>query len=163
MPTSRRAEWEYLLKIEDVRDRRIKLEEYLDRGLGGCRLHDPKIAQIMEDALQYSHQQRYELLAWCIMPNHVHVLYDVWATPLWKVVQGWKIHTTTRLRRQRRSGDSRSASFGNASTGTPSCGTKSSKRKRLNISRLIPPKRNFVGHPKIGHSQALDFEIGSTG
>ncbi len=36
MPTLRRGEWEHLLKIEDVRERPVKLEEYLDRGLGGA-------------------------------------------------------------------------------------------------------------------------------
>ena len=33
MPASRRGEWEHLLKIEEVRERRSKLEEYLDRRL----------------------------------------------------------------------------------------------------------------------------------
>jgi len=31
MPASRRGEWEHLLGIEDVREKRTKLEEYLDR------------------------------------------------------------------------------------------------------------------------------------
>jgi putative transposase len=30
------------------------------------------------------------LLAWCVMPNHVHVLVHVWQTPLWKLVRSWK-------------------------------------------------------------------------
>ena len=41
MPASRRGEWEHLLKIEDVREKRTKLEEYLDRGAGECWLRDP--------------------------------------------------------------------------------------------------------------------------
>ncbi len=105
MPSSRRAEWEYLLKIEDGKDRRSKLEEYLDRGVGNCELRDPRIAQVTEDALLHFHQQRYELLAWCIMPNHVHVLHHISSTPLWKIIQGWKIHATIRLRRQRRNAE----------------------------------------------------------
>jgi len=90
MPASRRAEWEHLLKIEDVRERRMKLEDYLDRGIGGCVLRDPETARRTEDCLLCFHGERYELLAWCVMPNHVHVLVHIWQTPLWKIVQSWK-------------------------------------------------------------------------
>ena len=90
MPTSRRGEWEHLLAIEDLRERRTMLEEYLDRGVGECHLRDPRIAKLCEDALLFFHDERYELLAWCVMPNHVHVLVHVWQTPLGKLVQSWK-------------------------------------------------------------------------
>src|SRR5258706_333344 len=48
MPASRRGEWEHLLKIEDVRARRTKLEDYLDRGVGECHLRNLEIAQLAE-------------------------------------------------------------------------------------------------------------------
>ena len=82
MPASRRGEWEHLLKVEDVRERRTKLEEYLDRGIGECHLRNFRIAQLAQDSLLHFHNQRYELFAWCIMPNHVHVLVHVWQVPL---------------------------------------------------------------------------------
>jgi REP element-mobilizing transposase RayT len=62
-------------------------------------LRDPRIAQITEDAMLHFHNQRYELLAWCVMPNHVHALVHVWQMPLWKVIQNWKIHVVTEMRR----------------------------------------------------------------
>jgi hypothetical protein len=65
MPASRRGEWEHLLAIEEVREKRTKLEEYLDCGVGECHLHDPRVAKLTEDALLHFHGQRYELLAWC--------------------------------------------------------------------------------------------------
>ncbi|MSU58666.1 MAG: hypothetical protein EXS35_10900 [Pedosphaera sp.] len=99
MPASRRGEWEHLLKIDDVRERRTKLEEYLDRGVGECHLRDPRIAQLAEDALLYFHNDRYEMLAWCVMPNHVHVLVHVWQAPLWKMVQNWKVRIENQSRR----------------------------------------------------------------
>ena len=99
MPASRRAEWEHLLRIEDVREKRTKLEDYLDRGFGECQLRNPRIGQLAESALLHFHDQRYELLAWCVMPNHVHVLVHVWQTPLWKMVQSWKIYVATRAGR----------------------------------------------------------------
>jgi type I restriction enzyme R subunit/putative DNA methylase len=99
MPVSRRDEWEHLLKIEDDREKRTKLEEYLDRGVGECHLRDPRIAKIAEDAMLHFHNERYELLAWCVMPNHMHVLVHVWQTPLWKMVQSWKHFVQTRANR----------------------------------------------------------------
>lgn len=91
MPESRRGEWEHLLKIENDREKRTKLEEYLDRGVGECHLRDPRVAKLAEDAILHFHNKRYELLAWCVMPNHVHVLVDVRMTPLWKIIQNWKV------------------------------------------------------------------------
>jgi putative transposase len=95
MPVSRRGEWEHLLAIEDLREKRTKLEEYLDRGVGECHLRDPRVAKLCEEALLFFHDERYELLAWCVMPNHVHVLVQVWQTPLGKVIQSWKRHIAT--------------------------------------------------------------------
>ena len=99
MPDSRRAEWAHLLDIEDAREKRKKLEEYLDRGIGDCHLRDPRIAKIAEDAMLHFQSEHYELLAWCVMPNHVHVLVHVWQTPLWKIVQNWKVRSAMEARR----------------------------------------------------------------
>ena len=90
MPASRHAEWKHLLKIEDVRDRRTKLEEYLDRGVGSCCLRQEQVARLAETALCFEHQKSYELLEWCVMPNHVNVLVHVWRVPLWKLIKSWK-------------------------------------------------------------------------
>ena len=107
MPVSRRSEWEHLLKIEDGREKRTRLEEYLDRGVGECHLRDLRIAKIAEDAMLHFHNERYELLAWCVMPNHVHVLVHVWRVPLDEMIQSWKRFSATRalklLRTERRS------------------------------------------------------------
>jgi REP element-mobilizing transposase RayT len=72
------------------RERRRKLEAYLDRGLGSCWLGRPAIATIAEGALRFFDGQRYELGAWVIMPNHLHVLVDVWDTPLSGMIKSWK-------------------------------------------------------------------------
>ena len=90
MPASRRSEWEALLKIERERQRRIELEAYLDRGRGECWLARPEIADVAERALRFFDGQRYQLQAWVVMPNHIHVLVDIWKTPLAQVAQSWK-------------------------------------------------------------------------
>jgi hypothetical protein len=50
--------------------------ESLDGGLGACWLKDPTIAALIENALLHFDGDRYRLLAWCIMPNHVHVIVE---------------------------------------------------------------------------------------
>lgn len=51
-----------------------KREEYLHVGYGSCIFKDPSIRKIMEDALQFYDGIKYDLLAYVIMPNHVHIL-----------------------------------------------------------------------------------------
>jgi REP element-mobilizing transposase RayT len=92
LPTSRRHEWEHLLKIEDDRERRRQLEEYLDRGRGECWLGQARVAKLAEGALLHFNNQRYELKAWVVMPNHMHVLVDIWETPLSDIAKSWKSH-----------------------------------------------------------------------
>ncbi len=40
--------------------------------------------------MRFHHGQRFELLAWVVMPNHVHALIEVGGTPLTKIIQNWK-------------------------------------------------------------------------
>ena len=72
----------------------VKLEEYFDRGAGACFLRDPRVGEVMADALRFWEGKRYRLLAWCVMPNHVHVVCRMLpGQALSKVLQGWKSFT----------------------------------------------------------------------
>ncbi len=73
-------------------ERRKKLDQWLDSGMGCCALGHPRMANVMQETLQKFHGERYELIAWCIMPNHVHVLIEAWES-LSKIVQSWKSFT----------------------------------------------------------------------
>jgi hypothetical protein len=55
-------------------ERRRRIEELLDHGAGEQHLADPRVAAVVETALLHFDMSRYRLHAWCIMPNHVHVL-----------------------------------------------------------------------------------------
>jgi len=90
LPHARHGEWKHLLRIEDIRERRMKLEAWLDRGLGRCKLRDACVAGMVEEIMLHHHGSRFELLAWCIMPNHVHALIQIWDWPLARVLQNWK-------------------------------------------------------------------------
>jgi putative transposase len=72
--------------------RRKHIEEWLDAGMGCCALKHPELARLLHDTLQKWDGERYRLFAWCIMPNHVHVLMETLA-PLSKIVQSWKSYT----------------------------------------------------------------------
>jgi len=53
-----------------------KLQSYLDVGYGECLLRDDRIAKIVADALHHFDGERYILHAYCIMPNHVHLVIE---------------------------------------------------------------------------------------
>lgn len=55
-------------------ERYEKAQYYLDQGYGSCVLREPEYALIVRKAIQFLHEKRYELLAWVVMPNHVHLL-----------------------------------------------------------------------------------------
>ena len=79
--------------------RRQKIEQYLDAGHGCCILKKPEIAQIIIDNWQFFDGQRYDLIAYVVMPNHVHVLiksHDKW--PLRKVLHSWKSYTAKEIK-----------------------------------------------------------------
>jgi REP element-mobilizing transposase RayT len=80
----------------DTLDRR-RIERALDAGHGVCRLSAPELAALVADALRHFDGPRYVLGPWCVMPNHVHVLFRPvvpWA--LGAIMHTWKSYTTTR-------------------------------------------------------------------
>jgi len=83
-----------------------RIESFLDAGAGSCAMNAPPIAQMIADALTYFAGRRYQLHAWCVMPNHVHVLVEPLAGHrLNDVVQSWKSYTAKAVNRHlRRSG-----------------------------------------------------------
>lgn len=58
--------------------------------LGSCILKQPAVATIIQEAILSSREQC-ELLAWCIMPNHVHVVFAplIGFSPP-RLLQSWK-------------------------------------------------------------------------
>ena len=92
-PEALRLEWEALLRIEDDRQKRIQLETYLDRGRGNCHLRLQTIAEMIEAALLFRNGVEYDLQAWVIMPNHVHLLFKVQSVPMSHLIDRWKGYT----------------------------------------------------------------------
>lgn len=73
---------------------RHRIVTYEDAGYGACWLLDRQIATLVQNALLHFDGQRYQLIAWCIMPNHVHVMLKTLpGHPLDKIVHSWKSFT----------------------------------------------------------------------
>jgi type I restriction enzyme R subunit/putative DNA methylase len=73
--------------------RRQRIDQWLDAGMGCCALRHPGVARYVQCSFLHFHGDRYWLHAWCVMPNHVHVLIEP-MMPLAAIVQGWKSFTS---------------------------------------------------------------------
>jgi REP element-mobilizing transposase RayT len=89
-PAGRRNEWEPILSENDDSKKRKQLEAWLDRGHGECWLRQSDVAELVEAILRKADRIDYCLLGWVIMPNHVHLVVDVWDVPLVKLINIWK-------------------------------------------------------------------------
>jgi REP element-mobilizing transposase RayT len=71
-----------------------RVEAFLDAGAGACWLRRPEIADLVAGALNFFDGERYDLHAWTVMLNHVHVV--VWPRPghtLSSIEHSWKSFT----------------------------------------------------------------------
>jgi putative transposase len=74
----------------------------IDEGRGACLLRVPEHATIVRDALQHFDGERYRLLAWVIMPNHVHALVEPFeGFRLGDIVQAWRSFTAKAINKRR--------------------------------------------------------------
>jgi len=78
MPASRLEQWK--TEAKTIGYPRLVLQraaDWLDAGHGACHLTDARVAAVVEKTLLYFDQEKYRMLAWVIMPNHVHVLAEI--------------------------------------------------------------------------------------
>jgi type I restriction enzyme R subunit len=79
-------------------------DRQLDRAANGpMHLADPEAAEIVEESILAGARERYDLFAWCIMANHVHVLLTPYAElkDVTKVIKGSTAFRINGLRRER--------------------------------------------------------------
>jgi REP element-mobilizing transposase RayT len=77
-----------------------KLDSHLDEGHGSCIFRDEANAAIVAGALQFFDRVRYQLHAWCVMPNHVHVIFYLkHGADLEWVLHSWKSYTAHEIGR----------------------------------------------------------------
>jgi REP element-mobilizing transposase RayT len=92
------AELKSLPAIKRDVDRRRQVEAWIDAGHGSCVLRKPVVAEMVQGSLLNFDSERYMLLAWVVMPNHVHVLFhpmNGWTVA--KIVAAWKKFTARKI------------------------------------------------------------------
>jgi REP element-mobilizing transposase RayT len=82
------------------------MEKFLDAGYGSCRLAEPTCSRILYDTLLHFNGLRYEMYTFVIMPNHVHLLFQI--NPAWQLEQlmhSWRRFSAREINKvERRSG-----------------------------------------------------------
>jgi REP element-mobilizing transposase RayT len=95
MPSSRLEQWKE--EAQNTNDPHLvlrKVAKWLDAGYGACHLADKRVARMVERTLLFSDGEKYRLLAWVIMPNHVHVMAEILkGSRLPDIVQTWKSYS----------------------------------------------------------------------
>ena len=78
LPRSVLIGWQEELRRETQADvqaiLRRRVEAYLDQGHGSCYLRDHQVAEMVQNSLLFHDLTKYRLAAWCVMPNHAHLL-----------------------------------------------------------------------------------------
>jgi REP element-mobilizing transposase RayT len=81
-------------------DRVRAVDAALDQGYGRRDLVMPKLASLVQQTLLHLDGEHYSLLAWCVMPNHVHALAEIHSGQrLDRVVHSWKSFTAHQANR----------------------------------------------------------------
>jgi putative DNA methylase len=79
---------------------RRRIARYEDAGHGACWLRNDRIAALVEGTLLHFDGERYRLIAWCVMPNHVHALIETGESwPLATLAHSWKTFTAREANR----------------------------------------------------------------
>ena len=86
-----------LCRLNELHSERV--EKWLDQGHGSCILRDGRVARLVRDAMMHFNGERYDLLAWCVMPNHVHAVLRTYpGRDLSKILLSWKGFTGKKAR-----------------------------------------------------------------
>jgi REP element-mobilizing transposase RayT len=137
-------------KLRDA-EKEKRIAAYVDAGYGSCVLRVPLIAEMVQNAFLHFHGARYQLHAWCVMPNHVHVLFQPkngWSMA--KIVASWKSFTGRRISEyMKRAG---------LVPGEPTAGLAGLQPGSVNAARLEPSEPSVKPDP-IWHREYWDRYI----
>lgn len=74
------------------------IDKYEDAGYGSCVLKDDNVAQIVHDAIFFYNDKKYNVISWCIMPNHVHVLIElIENVSLSNILHSWRSFSSNEI------------------------------------------------------------------
>ena len=83
--------WDTATKDEYENEVGNAMDKWIDAGYGKCILKDERVRKIVADAILHFNDERYDIHAFVIMPNHVHVLLSTRGNNLVQnIVGSWK-------------------------------------------------------------------------
>jgi type I restriction enzyme R subunit len=93
--------WDEETEEEYHRQFSNRIDQWLDAGEGSCVLRDHALAQIVAGAFHHFDGKRYDIVAFVVMPNHVHVLFRLRASHrLEEVIKSWKGFTAREINKR---------------------------------------------------------------
>ncbi|HTW33123.1 MAG TPA: transposase [Rhizomicrobium sp.] len=96
-----REVYKHVLSLAEDGERQGLMHRLIDEGRGCCLLRTPENAAIVANALRFFDGERYKLLAWVIMPNHVHAMVEqIEGHRLDRIVHSWKSFTAKQINRR---------------------------------------------------------------
>ena len=113
-----------------------RTDEALDESFGACWMNRLEIASVVSGSLRFFDQERYQLHAWCVMPNHVHAFFTPRPTEaLDRILHSWKSYTSTQANRILER------------TGSPFWDHESYDRLIRNVDEFANVRRYIVSNP----------------
>ena len=68
-----------------------EMERWLDRAVRNAHLNNRDVAQHVADAIRFRHEERiWNVFEWVVMPNHVHLFFELVNGRLKNVMEGFK-------------------------------------------------------------------------
>ena len=78
-----------------------RIDAWLDAGYGSCVLRTPGCRRLVSDALLYFDNDRYDMAAFVVMPNHVHALAQLRGTArIETVTHSWKRYSARQINKR---------------------------------------------------------------
>lgn len=75
-----------------------RMEAWLDCGLGSCLLREPGFRGVVCRALEHFDWERYVMHSYVVMPNHVHLLFQLQdGFLLEEILHSWKSYTSKEI------------------------------------------------------------------
>jgi len=78
----------------------VKVETWLDEGMGSCLLKDQSCAGLVTEAMHHFDGEPYELGAYVVMPNHIHAIVrpiQCAEDELEAILKSWKQFSSTNI------------------------------------------------------------------
>jgi len=89
--------WSKRIPASDPRriELRKRIDKYEDAGYGECWLRNDNVAAMVQETLLYFDAERYRIIAWCIMPNHVHAMPEILdGYSVSEIIHSWKSYSS---------------------------------------------------------------------